>query len=86
MIRTIKNALIKLWVWLTPQAVKNRITSEFLREMVKRPKLASNLTQPLVRRVSYPDAISKMIQVEPLPEGARPIYDREPIAEDTDPS
>jgi hypothetical protein len=78
MLRAIKKLLIRLWVWLTPQAARNQITSEFMREVVRNPpKFASNVTQPLFRRVSYPDAIGKMFQVQRLPPGALPIYDKE---------
>jgi hypothetical protein len=80
MLRTIKTLLIRLWVWLTPRAAKYQIQSDFMRAMTdpNRPKIATNLTQPLRRRPDYGGIGRSMIQVEPLPPGALPIYDKEP--------
>jgi len=80
MIRTIKTAFINLWVWLTPQAAKHKIQSDFMRAMVdpnRRPKFGQ-LSQPLLRRISYGAVAQSMIQVEPLPAAARVIYDPDP--------
>lgn len=77
--RRIKATFIRFWVWITPQAAKNQIQGDFMRQMVdpNRPKLASNLTTPLRTRVDYGALGKSMFQVQKLPESARPIYDRQ---------
>lgn len=67
MVRKIKNALIRLWVWLTPQAVKDRINSEFMRQMAIGQPRFGQVTFPLVRRINYGSVAQSLIQVEPLP-------------------
>lgn len=77
--RAIKNFFVDLWVWLTPRAAKYKIQSEFMRQMTdpdRRPRFAQ-LAHPLRRRVDYGALGRSMIQVEKLPEAARPSWDRE---------
>ena len=77
--RHIKALFIKLWVWLTPQAAKHQIQSDFMRQMVSSPPKFGQLTQPLVRRINYGETLRGMIQVEPLPAAAQMIYDPDPV-------
>lgn len=79
LLRAIKNAFVRLWVWLTPRAAKNQIEADLLERMrtgAGRPRFAQHLSQPLVRRVFPSQVVGNLIQVQPLPEGARPIYDK----------
>ena len=80
--RHIKALFIKLWVWLTPQAAKNQIQSDFMRQMVSSPPRFTQFTQPLLRRINYTEAMRGMIQVEPLPAAAQLIYDPDPSPEE----
>lgn len=66
--RRIKTAFINFWVWITPQAAKNQIQGDFMRQMVdpNRPKLAASLTQPLRRHVDYGAVGRSIFQVQKL--------------------
>jgi len=77
--RRIKAAFIKFWVWITPQAAKHQIQSDFMRQMVdpNRPKIASNLTAPLRTRVDYGAVGRSVFQTQKLPDDALPLYDRQ---------
>jgi hypothetical protein len=79
MIRTIKALFIRLWVWLTPQAAKNAIQADFMRQMAGYKPSFGQISQPLVRRFDYGDIGRKIFQVEPLPAAAQVIYDPDPV-------
>jgi len=79
--RHIKALFIRLWVWLTPQAAKHKIQSDFMRQMVSSPPRFGQLTQPLLRRIFPGEALRGLIQVEHLPAAAaaRVVYDPDPV-------
>lgn len=61
-----------------PSEVRQKILSEFLKTAKGRQKLAASMTQPLRIRRDYSSVGRKTFLVEQLPDGALPIYDRDP--------
>jgi len=59
-------------------AVKARLISEFIGTQAGRHKLAASMTQPLRLRRDYMAVGRKTFLVEELPDGALPIYDKDP--------
>mgnify|MGYP005738656521 CR=1 FL=1 len=59
-------------------AVKQRIISEYIKTPNGRAKLAASMTQPLRTRRDYSAVGRKTFLVEALPDGAIPIYDKDP--------
>lgn len=59
-------------------AVKQRIISEYIRTPAGRARLAASMTQPLRMRRDYSAVGRKTFLVEELPDGALPIYDKDP--------
>ena len=59
-------------------AVKQRIISEYIKTPQGRAKLAASMTQPLRTRRDYTSGGRKTFLVEQLPDGALPIYDKDP--------
>ena len=59
-------------------AVKQKIISEFIKTPQGRQKLAASMTQPLRTRRDYTAVGRKTFLVEQLPDGALPIYDKDP--------
>lgn len=59
-------------------AVKQKIIGEFLKSPQGRAKLAASMTQPLRLRRDYSSVGRKTFLVEQLPDGALPIYDKDP--------
>ena len=59
-------------------AVKQKIISEFIKTPQGRQKLAASMTQPLRTRRDYTSVGRKTMLVEQLPDGALPIYDKDP--------
>jgi len=59
-------------------ATKQRIISEYIRTPAGRQKLAASMTQPLRTRRDYAAVGRKTFLVEQLPDGALPIYDKDP--------
>lgn len=59
-------------------AVKQRIISEYIKTPQGRAKLAASMTQPLRTRRDYTSVGRKTFLVEQLPDGALPIYDKDP--------
>lgn len=59
-------------------AVKQKIISEYIKTPQGRAKLASSMTQPLRTRRDYTAVGRKTFLVEQLPDGALPIYDKDP--------
>jgi len=59
-------------------AVKHRIISEYIKTPAGRAKLAASMTQPLRLRRDYASVGRKTFLVEQLPDGALPIYDKDP--------
>lgn len=59
-------------------ATKQRLISEYIRTPQGRAKLAASLTQPLRTRRDYTSVGRKTFLVEQLPDGALPIYDKDP--------
>lgn len=59
-------------------ATKQRVISEYLKTASGRQKLASSMTQPLRLRRDYTAVGRKTFLVEQLPDGALPIYDKDP--------
>jgi len=59
-------------------AVKQKIIGEYLKTPQGRAKLAASMTQPLRTRRDYSSVGRKTFLVEQLPDGALPIYDKDP--------
>jgi len=59
-------------------AVKQRIISEYIKTPRGRARLAASMTQPLRMRRDYSAVGRKTFLVEDLPDGALPIYDKDP--------
>jgi len=61
-----------------PNEVKQRVISEYLKTAQGRRKIAASMIQPLRIRRDYSSVGRKTFLVEQLPDGALPIYDRDP--------
>jgi len=59
-------------------AVKQKIISDYVKTASGRAKLAASMTQPLRTRRDYMSVGRKIFLVEQLPDGALPIYDKDP--------
>lgn len=59
-------------------AMKQKIISDYIRTPEGRQKLAASMTQPLRTRRDYTAVGRKTFLVEQLPDGALPIYDKDP--------
>ena len=59
-------------------AVKQRLIGELIQSPQGRAKLAASMTQPLRTRRDYAAVGRKTFLVEQLPDGALPIYDKDP--------
>jgi hypothetical protein len=59
-------------------AVKQQIISEYIKTPEGRSKLAASMIQPLRTRRDYTSVGRKTFLVEQLPDGALPIYDKDP--------
>jgi HK97 family phage major capsid protein len=59
-------------------AIKQKLISEYIKTPQGRSKLAASLTQPLRLRRDYTSVGRKTFLVEQLPDGALPIYDKDP--------
>ncbi len=59
-------------------AVKQQVIGEYIRTPEGRAKLAASMTQPLRTRRDYAAVGRKTFLVEQLPDGAIPIYDKDP--------
>lgn len=57
---------------------KQEIIASFLKSASGRAKLAASMTQPLRQRRDYSSVARKTFLVEQLPDGALPIYDKDP--------
>ena len=58
--------------------VKQQIISEYIKTAAGRAKLAASMIQPLRLRRDYTSVGRKTFLVEQLPDGALPIYDKDP--------
>jgi hypothetical protein len=59
-------------------AVRQRIIGDLIKTPAGRAKLAASMTQPLRTRRDYAAVGRKTFLVEQLPDGALPIYDKDP--------
>ncbi len=59
-------------------AVKAKLISDYISSAAGRAKLAASMTQPLRLRRDYMAVGRKTFLVEQLPDGALPIYDKDP--------
>lgn len=59
-------------------AVKEKIITKYLNSFEGRQKLAASLTQPLRTRRDYTSVGRRAFLVEQLPDGALPLYDKDP--------
>jgi hypothetical protein len=59
-------------------AIKQKIIGEYVKTPAGRAKLAASMTQPLRTRRDYAAVGRKTFLVEELPDGALPIYDKDP--------
>lgn len=58
--------------------VKQQIIGEYIKTAAGRAKLAASMIQPLRLRRDYTSVARKAFLVEQLPDGALPIYDKDP--------
>ena len=58
--------------------LKQQIISEYVKTAAGRAKLAASMVQPLRMRRDYTAVGRKTFLVEQLPDGALPIYDKDP--------
>ena len=58
--------------------LKNQIIAQYIATTGGRAKLAASMTQPLRLRRDYTSVGRKTFLVEQLPDGALPIYDKDP--------
>ena len=58
--------------------VKQQVISEYIKTAAGRAKLAASMIQPLRLRRDYTSVGRKTFLVEQLPDGALPIYDKDP--------
>ena len=58
--------------------VKQQIISKYIETAAGRQKLAASMVQPLRQRRDYSSVGRKTFLVEDLPDGALPIYDKDP--------
>ena len=63
---------------IVDNAVKQKIISDYIKTPQGRSKLAASMTQPLRLRRDYTSVGRKTFLVEQLPDGALPIYDKDP--------
>jgi hypothetical protein len=61
-----------------PNSVKAKLIGDYLGSLAGRQKLAASMTQPLRLRRDYMAVGRKTFLVEQLPDGALPIYDKDP--------
>jgi len=59
-------------------ALKQKLIGEYIKTPQGRAKLAASMTQPLRTRRDYAAVGRKTFLVEQLPDGALPIYDKDP--------
>ena len=59
-------------------AMKQQVIGEYIKTPQGRAKLAASMTQPLRTRRDYAAVGRKTFLVEQLPDGALPIYDKDP--------
>lgn len=57
---------------------KHEIISKYIKSPSGRAKLAASMIQPLRKRRDYSSVIRRAFFVEQLPDGALPIYDKDP--------
>lgn len=60
--------------------LKQRLIGEYIKTAAGRQKLAASMIQPLRARRDYTSVGRKTFLVEQLPDGALPIYDKDPDA------
>lgn len=58
--------------------VKQKVIGEYIKTAAGRAKLAASMIQPLRERRDYTSVGRKTFLVEQLPDGALPIYDKDP--------
>lgn len=58
--------------------IKQKIIGDYIKTAAGRAKLAASMTQPLRTRRDYMSVGRKTFLVEQLPDGALPIYDKDP--------
>jgi len=58
--------------------MKNETIAQYIRTAAGRQRLAASMIQPLRRRRDYASVGRKAFYVEQLPDGALPIYDKDP--------
>ena len=58
--------------------VKEQVIGEMLKSASGRQKLAASMVQPLRTRRDYNSVARKTFMVEQLPDGALPVYDKDP--------
>jgi len=58
--------------------VKQKVIGEYIKTAAGRAKLAASMIQPLRERRDYTSVGRKTFLVEQLPDGAMPVYDKDP--------
>lgn len=65
------------WKAANEKATKEDLIVELMRTEDGRQRLAAAMVSPLRRQLDYVATARRMFVVEPLPDGALPIYDRD---------
>lgn len=61
-----------------PGDIREAIVSEYLKTREGRLRLAMSMIQPIRRRIDYQSLSRKVFLVQQIPDGALPIYDKDP--------
>lgn len=61
-----------------PTEIRQLIVSEYLKTAEGRQRLAVSMIEPLRRRIDYIGWSRSLFPIQQLPDGARPIYDKDP--------
>lgn len=62
-----------------PPEVREQILREYLSTEEGRRRLAASMVQPLRGPRDYPSVARRLLPIQQLPDGALPVYDREPF-------
>jgi hypothetical protein len=62
---------------IIPAAQRNDLISQYMATAEGRARLAASMVQPLRERLSYQSVARRIFQVDPLPDGALPVYDKD---------
>jgi len=62
----------------TQEQIREQIISQAISSVAGRQRLAQAMANPIRQRLDYQATARRSLLVDPLPEGALPVYDRDP--------